>query len=199
MATLNAQYYSENAESFYDATVNIDMTALYDEFLPLVKNNGAILDAGCGAGRDSKHFIEHGYTVQAFDASEALVSLATALIKQPVQQALFQTFESEQKFDGIWACASLLHVPMNELHQVLQKLTSLLTTDGIFYCSFKLGNEEVTRNGRVFTNLDEESFEQYILGLPLCIVKQWRTGDLREGRESEQWLNVILRKETVNE
>lgn len=199
MATLNAQYYSENAESFYDATVNIDMTALYDEFLPLVKNNGAILDAGCGAGRDSKHFIEHGYKVQAFDASEALVSLATALIKQPVQQALFQTFESEQKFDGIWACASLLHVPMNELHQVLQKLTSLLTTDGIFYCSFKLGNEEVTRNGRVFTNLDEESFEQYILDLPLCIVKQWRTADLREGRESEQWLNVILRKETVNE
>jgi len=175
------------------------MTVLYDEFLPLVKNNGAILDAGCGAGRDSKHFIEHGYTVQAFDASEALVSLATALIKQPVQQALFQTFESEQKFDGIWACASLLHVPMNELHRVLQKLTSLLTTDGIFYCSFKLGNEEVTRNGRVFTNLDEESFEQYLLGLPLCIVKQWRTGDLREGRESEQWLNVILRKETVNE
>jgi len=199
MTTLNAQYYSENAELFYDATVNIDMTALYDEFLPLVKSNGAILDAGCGAGRDSKHFIEHGYTVQAFDASEALVSLATALIKQPVQQALFQTFESEQKFDGIWACASLLHVPMNELHRVLQKLTSLLTTDGIFYCSFKLGNEEVTRNGRVFTNLDEESFEQYLLGLPLCIVKQWRTGDLREGRESEQWLNVILRKETVNE
>ncbi|MEL0628771.1 class I SAM-dependent methyltransferase [Psychromonas aquatilis] len=199
MTTLNAQYYSENAELFYDATVNIDMTALYDEFLPLVKSNGAILDAGCGAGRDSKHFIEHGYTVQAFDASEMLVSLATALIKQPVQQALFQTFESDQKFDGIWACASLLHVPMNELHQVLQKLTSLLTTDGIFYCSFKLGNEEVTRNGRVFTNLDEESFEQYILDLPLYIVKQWRTGDLREGRESEQWLNVILRKETVNE
>lgn len=199
MVTLNAQYYSENAESFYDATVNIDMTTLYDEFLPLVKSNGAILDAGCGAGRDSKHFIEHGYTVQAFDASEALVSLATTLIKQSVQQALFQTFESDQKFDGIWACASLLHVPMNELHQVLQKLTSLLTIDGIFYCSFKLGNEEVTRNGRVFTNLDEESFEQYILGLPLCIVKQWRTGDLRERRESEQWLNVILRKETANE
>jgi len=198
MTTLNAQYYAVNAASFYESTVNIDMTALYDEFLPLVKGNGLILDAGCGAGRDSQFFIEQGYTVQAFDASKELASLASKLIKQPVQQALFQTFKSQNKFDGIWACASLLHVPMSELSEVLERLISLLTTQGVFYCSFKLGNEEMIRNGRRFTNLDENSFEKYIVGLPAYIVKQWRTGDLREGRESEQWLNVILQKEPVN-
>jgi len=198
MTTLNAQYYAVNAESFYESTVNIDMTALYDEFLPLVKGNGLILDAGCGAGRDSQFFIEQGYTVQAFDASKELASLASKLIKQPVQQALFQTFKSQNKFDGIWACASLLHVPMSELSEVLERLISLLTTQGVFYCSFKLGNEEMIRNGRRFTNLDENSFEKYIVGLPAYIVKQWRTGDLREGRESEQWLNVILQKGPVN-
>ena len=199
MKTINAQYYSSNAKLFYDATVNIDMTALYDEFLPLVKSNGLILDAGCGAGRDSKSFIEHGYEICAFDASKELVSLASKLIKKPVQQALFQTFESINKFDGIWACASLLHVPIDELSNVISKFVSLLTESGIFYCSFKLGREEVIRNGRVFTNVDEVSFGQYITGKPISIVKQWRTGDLREGRESEQWLNVILRREVINE
>ena len=199
MKTLNAQYYSSNAKLFYDATVDIDMTALYDEFLPLIKNNGLILDAGCGAGRDSKFFIEHGYEICAFDASKELVSLASKLIEQQVQQALFQTFESINKFDGIWACASLLHVPADELSDVISKFVSLLTESGVFYCSFKLGREEVIRNGRFFTNVDEVSFRLYITGKPISIVKQWRTGDLRDGRESEQWLNVILRREVINE
>ena len=198
MTTFTTEYYSKNAESFYGATVNIDMTSLYDEFLPFLKPNSLILDAGCGAGRDSKFFIDQGYKVHAFDACGALASLASKLIAQPVQQALFQTFNTSNKFDGIWACASLLHVPMNELSEVLVKLISLLTDNGVLYCSFKLGSEEVIRGGRMFTNLNEYSFMQYVQGLPICIVKQWRTGDLRKGRESEQWLNVILRKEPVN-
>ncbi len=194
MTTLNQQYYSDNAQSFYDSTVNIDMQVLYDHFLPHLPAGGLILDAGCGAGRDSKAFIELGYKVQAFDASEELVSLASTLSCQPVQHALFQTFESDNKYNGIWACASLLHVPQKELSAVLEKLVSMLADNGVFYCSFKLGNDQVTRNGREFTNLDEASFSQYIDGLPVGIVEQWRTGDLREGRESEQWLNVILRR-----
>lgn len=194
MTTLNQQYYSENAQSFYDATVDINMQALYEQFLPFVPAGGLILDAGCGAGRDSNAFIQQGYKVQAFDASKELTKLATKLINQPVQHALFQTFKSDVKFDAIWACASLLHVPRQELATVLTKLVSLLVDDGVFYCSFKLGSEEVTRNGRVFTNLDEVSFALYVDGLPVKMEKQWRTGDLREGRKSELWLNVILRK-----
>jgi SAM-dependent methyltransferase len=175
------------------------MQSLYDEFLPLITKGGFILDAGCGSGRDTKYFIDNGYKACAFDACPELCRLASELIKQPVQQALFQTFESTHKFDGIWACASLLHVPADELSNVISKFISLLTETGVFYCSFKLGREEVFRNGRVFTNLDESSFEQYIKEEPISIVKQWRTGDLREGRESEQWLNVILRREAVYE
>jgi len=197
MTTLNQTYYSESAQSFYDSTVDIDMQVLYDHFLPLVPTGGLILDAGCGAGRDSNAFIQQGYKVQAFDASEELVSLASKLINQTVHHALFQTFDSHHQFNAIWACASLLHVPKAELKAVLGKLVNLLVCDGVFYCSFKLGNEEVTRNGRVFTNLNETSFAKYITELPVTVENQWRTGDLREGRESEQWLNVILRKDTL--
>lgn len=194
MTTVNQQYYSDNAQSFFDTTVDINMQVLYDQFLPLVSSGGLILDAGCGTGRDSKSFLKSGYKIHAFDACEELVSLASKLINQPVHQALFQTFKSEYKYDGIWACASLLHVPQNELESVFEKLVDMLAVNGIFYCSFKLGNEEVTRNGRVFTNLDEKSFSYYVKNLPVSIIKQWRTGDLREGRESEPWLNVILKK-----
>lgn len=199
MSTLNQQYYSENAQLFYDATIDVNMQVLYEQFLPLVTASGRVLDAGCGAGRDSQFFIEQGYKLDAFDASKELVQLASTLIDQPVQHALFQEFTSEHKYDGIWACASLLHVPKKELPAVFSRLIALLADGGVFYCSFKLGNKEVTRNGRVFTNVDEDSFMQYIAGLPVIVDKQWRTGDLREGRESEQWLNVILRRGNNNE
>jgi 2-polyprenyl-3-methyl-5-hydroxy-6-metoxy-1,4-benzoquinol methylase len=194
MQSLNQRYYSKHAQAFFDSTVDVDMHSLYEAFLPLVTAEGTILDAGCGSGRDCKAFLEQGFKVDAFDASPELVAKATALINQPVKHAFFQTYHSTHLYDGIWACASLLHVPMDELAAVMAKLVGMLKEDGVCYCSFKLGNEEIERNGRIFTNLNETSFPHYITGLPLSIEKQWRTGDLRPGRENEQWLNVILRK-----
>ncbi len=111
-----------------------------------------------------------------------------------MQVDLFQSYHNDQPFDAIWACASLLHVPHQELASVFKSLTALLNNHGVFYCSFKYGNDQVQRNGRVFTNLTESSFAKQIAGLPLQIIKQWQTGDLREGRQNEKWLNVILRK-----
>ena len=102
-------YYNENAESFYDSTVNVEMQSLYQEFLPLVKPAGHILDAGCGSGRDSKAFLTQGFKVTAIDASSELADYATELIEQTVIVTDFQSFRSEAIFDGIWACASLAY------------------------------------------------------------------------------------------
>ena len=194
MSDINQQYYQNNAQEFYDSTIDVDMQSLYSHFLPLIKIGGTILDAGCGPGRDSLAFIEQGFNVEAFDASNALAELATQLIGKEVAVDTFQTYQTMAKFDGIWACASLLHVSFLELPNVMQRLSERLNVEGVFYCSFKYGNEEVERSGRRFTNLNESRFEQLIKGLPLQIEKQWITGDLREGRESQKWLNVIMRK-----
>jgi SAM-dependent methyltransferase len=194
MVNINQQYYKDNAQRFYESTIDVDMQSLYQCFLPLVKKEGWILDAGCGAGRDSKHFIGLGYGVEAFDASHELAALASKLIKKTVKVDFFETYQNDKPFDAIWACASLLHVPQQDLARVFKSLTALLNTQGIFYCSFKYGDQQVERNGRLFTNLTEETFIQQISDLPLEIIKQWKTGDLREGRESEKWLNVIMRK-----
>ena len=196
MPDINLQYYQTHAHAFYHSTINVDMQSLYSHFLPLIKIGGTILDAGCGAGRDSLAFIEQGFDIEAFDASEELAKLATKLIGKEVFVETFQTYQTIKRFDGIWACASLLHVPFVELPDVMQRLTDMLKKEGVFYCSFKYGNEEIERKGRRFTNLNENSLTELIKALPLQIEKQWITGDLREGRESEKWLNVIMRKST---
>lgn len=187
-------YYNENADIFYNSTVNVDMASLYQEFLPLVKPAGHILDAGCGSGRDSKAFLTQGFKVTAIDASAELADYATQLIEQPVIVTDFQSFRSEATFDGIWACASLLHVPISDLKNTFIHLGTSLKTQGVFYCSFKYGSDSIVRNGRFFTDLNETSLNELLVDTELQIEKYWITTDLRPGRSDEKWLNAILRK-----
>lgn len=188
-------YYDQNAQEFFDGTINVDMASLYSEFIPLITKASFILDAGCGSGRDSKAFKQLGFKVHAIDASEELGKLAKAQINQEVEITTFQQFSSPQRFDAIWACASLLHVPMNELPRTVKNLAKHLKPKGVFYCSFKYGDNEIERNGREFTNLNETLLEKVITGSGITVLKTWCTYDLRKGRESEKWLNAILIKE----
>jgi 2-polyprenyl-3-methyl-5-hydroxy-6-metoxy-1,4-benzoquinol methylase len=188
-------YYTEHAQDFFDSTVAVDVQKLYAQFLPRVKAQGKILDAGCGSGRDSKHFLDLGYQVCAFDANESLVSLASNHLRQPVTLAKFDTFACEpNSFDGIWACASLLHVEAESLPSVFIHLSKLLKADGVFYCSFKYGESALVRNGRYFTDMNEDKLEGVLSQTGLSIDSTWKTSDARPGRESEKWLNAILIK-----
>lgn len=191
---MSIDFYNQHAAQFFSSTVDIDASSLLKPFLDYLPDGGYILDAGCGSGRDSKHLIELGYQVQAFDASPALAALAQTLIKQPVTVATFLEWQTDQHFDGIWACASLLHVPRPLLTQTFAHLALMLKTEGAFYCSFKYGQDEVTRDGRSFTNCDESLLCALLSDVPLNIEKLWITQDLRAGRETEQWLNAILLK-----
>ena len=191
MPNTTQQYYNNNAQDFYDSTIAVNIIIA----LQSISSGGTILDAGCGAGRDTKAFLDLGFDVEAFDASEKLALLASELTGIKVAVDLFQTFESKKQFDAIWACASLLHVSLRELPAVFSSLSNMLKSEGLLYCSFKYGEGEVARNGRLFTNLNECGFASLIKGLPLRTKAQWITADLREGREDEQWLNIILQKD----
>ncbi len=191
---MSVTYYNQNAQSFYDGTLSVDMSSLYCRFEPYLPVNGRILDAGCGSGRDSRYFLDKGFDICAFDASSVLANLATHLIQRPVTVCQFDEYKSDKPFDGIWACASLLHVPKTNLAHVFHHLASLLKTDGLFYCSFKYGTDEVERDGRAFSNLTEACLAQILDGLSLRIHDMWQTGDLRPGRENERLLNAILVK-----
>ncbi|PSB88890.1 SAM-dependent methyltransferase [Photobacterium damselae subsp. damselae] len=192
---MSVDFYNTHADDFYQSTVNVDVSPLLERFIPYLLPHAHVLDAGCGSGRDSKSFLDMDYQVTAIDASEELSKRAEQLIGQSVEVTTFQNFTSQTQFDGIWACASLLHVPSHELASVFNKLSNMLVTGGAFYCSFKYGDDDVERNGRFFTNSTEQRLQSFLVGTPLQIKETWITGDLRPGREAEKWLNVILVKQ----
>ncbi|MFC6477433.1 DEAD/DEAH box helicase family protein [Pseudomonas asuensis] len=160
-------------------------------FLARIPAGGYILDAGCGSGRDAKAFIQQGYQVSAFDASPALADLASDYLGQPVQVLRFSQFSEVYIYDGIWACASLLHVPQIEMPQALANLWRGLKPGGAFYCSFKLGRGEREQSGRRFTDADEEQLREWLATVDdVADIKIWHTRDQRPGRD-EQWINLL--------
>lgn len=192
--TLN--YYNSKANSFVSDTINVSFTTLQDTFLEFISPHGTILDFGCGSGRDTKYFLSKGYSVDAIDGSEELCKIASEFTGIPVKHMLFAELDETEKYDGIWACASILHVEKDKLPDILEKMTNALKTNGVIYASFKYGEFEGEKNCRYFTYLTEESFKEVVKNIShISIEKIWITGDVREGRGEEQWLNILLRKQ----
>lgn len=186
------RYYNETAKEFVQGTVDADLSRLHRRFLKLLPIGAHILDLGCGSGRDAKAFLDAGYQVTAMDGAEACCVLAKGYIGQPVLNKTFAELDFVADFDGIWACASLLHVPFGELTEIFEKIAKALKPGGFFYASFKYGDFEGERNGRYFTDLDEKRLAALLKPVKeLKIVETFVTGDVREGRDGEKWLNLI--------
>lgn len=188
-------YYNRNVQDFVDRTVSVDFTRIHKVFLELLPRDARILDFGCGSGRDTKYFLDCGYQVDAMDGSIELCRAASEYTGIHVKQMLFQDLAEEEKYDGIWACASILHVKKTELPDIIRKMSLATKENGIIYISFKYGDYEGERNGRYFTDMTEISMKELLVDFPeLKVEKQWITSDVRADRGDERWLNMILRK-----
>ncbi len=188
-------YYDENAEKFALETRSVDFGAVQKEFTDRLREGAFILDFGCGSGRDTKIFLEHGYDVEAVDGSSELCKLASEYTGIEVKQMLFQQLQETEKYDGIWACSSILHLPVLELADVVKKMAEALKDGGIIYTSFKYGTFAGVRNGRYFTDMTEDTFAVFLEKIEkITIEGQWVSTDVRPGRGEEKWLNIILRK-----
>lgn len=187
-------FYNQNAKAFAEETAFVDFKETQDKFINVLQGKH-VLDFGCGAGRDSKYFIKAGLDVVAIDGSAELCQIAESYIGIPVQQMLFQELNDQNRYDGIWACSSILHLPKEELRSVLVKMMDALTDNGIIYTSFKYGEFEGERNGRYFTDFTYESFSEFIRDMKGIVIEEyWYTGDVRPGRGEQKWLNLLLRK-----
>ena len=154
-----------------------------------------ILDLGCGSGRDSYYFLQHGYQVCAVDGSTELCRLAEDYLGQKVHNITFQQLNWQDKFDGVWACASLLYCTAEELPDILQRVADSMKVHGILYLSFKYGDFSGWRNGRYFTDLNEDRLAKLLKQVPeLQLCETFLTGDVRPSRQQEQWLNAIVMK-----
>ena len=191
---MTLEYYQHHADDFFNSTVNVDMRSLYTPFLERIPKGGRILDAGCGSGRDSKAFLQQGYRVEAFDATGEMAKLASQHTGLPVKQMTFSDVDAVNRYDGIWCCASLLHVSAAELPDAMAKLARALKPGGIWYVSFKHGDGERVKDGRRFTDLNEQGLNTLLAGLAgIKLVGHWITEDKRPDR-SEMWLNALLQK-----
>ena len=194
------QYYEEHAEEFTTNTLNADMASIRSRFLAYLPTGCRILDFGCGTGRDSKAFLNLGYDVTAIDGSEALCKIAQALTGLSVRCLDFRRYTpaNDEIYEGIWACASLLHLQKGELLPVMKVLSQALIPGGALYVSFKYGTFEGERNGRHFTDFTLEEFREFIKSIPeLSVAEYWVTGDVRPGRGDERWLNIVLQRTMI--
>lgn len=192
---MSVEFYNNNAEDFFNNTVNADMSATYSLFEENLSDvNGEILDLGCGSGRDAKHFIDKGYEVTALDLSPVLAEKASKYIGQKVIVGDMKDLDYIDRFIGIWACASLLHLTESEVLETVKRCHKALKKDGVLYASFKYGEKNYEKDGRSFTCFTRDKFLNLIEGLDFYYRATFETGDVRPGRENEKWLNVILKK-----
>ena len=188
------QYYEDHADTFTADTISAEMSDARQRFLTRIPKGARILDFGCGSGRDTKAFLDEGYSVEAVDGSAQLCRIASKYAGIPVKQMLFQELEARNLYDGVWACSSILHLPRPELSDVLQRIAEALKMDGVLYTSFKYGTFEGTRNGRYFTDFTEESLSRFWTCVPMLqIFEIWITQDVRPDRQG-QWINLLAKR-----
>ena len=189
------EYYNKYAVKVFEDTVNLNMEDMMKAFLEKLQEGDTILDLGCGSGRDSLTFYDHGYDVTPMDASEEMCKLAEIHTGLEVLHMSFEEMPFEDVFDGIWACGSLVHVPKSEIQNILNKIADALKNSGIFYMSVKYGDYEGFRGERYFSDYTEESIETvFRKNGNFEVLDIWQTSDVRSGHSESKWVNVLARK-----
>ena len=191
-------YYNLNAYDYFNNSLDADMSEVYKRFLFYLKENDLILDFGCGSGRDSKYFLDNGYNVDSVDGSLELCNLATKYLNKEVICMKFEDLDVVDKYDGVWACSSLLHVKKEELKNILVKIRNSLKLNGILYVSLKNGSGEEIINGRYLNYLTYKEFLDIIDDIG-CFEELdfFQTGSSVNKDETKLWNNFILRKVEV--
>lgn len=189
------EYYNKYAANVFENSVDQDMGEIMKEFLAVLEEGDTVLDLGCGSGRDSLTFYELGYDVTAMDASSEMCKLAEIHTGLDVLCMSFEDMEFDGVFDGIWACASLLHVPKREMPEILARLKKALKQNGVLYMSFRKGDFEGFRGERYFSDYTQETLQELIGATPgFSLLKTWESEDVRSGHKDTVWVNVLARK-----
>jgi ubiquinone/menaquinone biosynthesis C-methylase UbiE len=176
-----------------------------EKFCQLIPAGGMILDAGCGSGRDCVYFAGKGYEVTGVDLSESLLEIArtkTTKARFFCQDLRYLSF-ADSLFDGIWSCASLLHLKREEIPSVLKKFFSILKPDGALFILVKsgVGEEETTEpsvpgKARFFTYFSRQELEKSIKDTGFSVLEMYTYNESErfpDGYNTE-WLAVFARK-----
>ena len=187
------KYYNKNAEAYYQSTVAVDFEQQRKRFVSYLPEHARIIDIGCGSGRDVKAFCDMGYRAVGLDASEALAEVSRRTLGIEVLVGDMSTWIAEKPFDGIWCCASLLHLHEDEADQFLNNLRLNLKPGGILFLSVKEGIETgYDEKGRYMHNYTKQELRRKLETAGLEII-EIDTSEDSLGRGGFRWLNVFCR------
>jgi SAM-dependent methyltransferase len=194
---MTLQYYNEHAEDFsrgtrdHDVSQNIAALPQYIEGKP----PSTILDFGCGPGRDLKAFAERGHIAVGLEGSTRLAAMARASGGYEVWEQDFLELDlPDNRFDGVFANATLFHVPSQELPRVLLELHATLKPRGVLFSSNPHGhNEEGWAGERYVAFHDLETWRRFMLAAGfLELAHYYRPAGLP--REQQPWLASVWRR-----
>lgn len=193
-------YYNRNADDYFAHTVDVSFDEIYSRFLKYIPKGGRIIDLGCGSGRDVKWFCDHGYEAYGLDASEELVKKASNTLGITVYTGLIEEWIADEPFDGIWCCASLMHLNDNELEQFFANLKNNLKANGVLFLSIKSGIQTgLDEKGRYLRDFTEKDVHEIIDRHSELEVREiWYTED-KLARDTFRWMNVIIENKMVTE
>ncbi len=183
-------YYDGNSRGYSDSTMGNDLSDTMSRFLGHMRQGGRILDLGCGSGRDTKTLMSKGYDVVPVDGSEGMCRVASENLGMPVRRLDFSDLDYVKEFDGVWACASLLHVPSAELPRTIMLIHRSLRSDGVLFANFKEGVYGGMRDGRHYTDMTEGRLAELLDSKGMVPIEIWTSVDPRGVR----WTNSVSRK-----
>jgi SAM-dependent methyltransferase len=190
-------HYDRQAGAFRDGTRDHDVSQNYAALLEAIEADPpySILDLGCGPGRDLRHFRSLGHEAVGLDGSQEFVAMARAFSGCEVLHQNFLALAlPEARFDGVFANASLFHVPSRELPRVLRELAAALRPRGVLFCSNPRGNNEEGLDGdRYGCFFDLDTWRRYVSAAGFMELRHYyRPPGLP--RRRQPWLATVWRK-----
>lgn len=186
-------HYENNAESFWQGTRDHDVSQNIEAFLQALPKDKAldILDFGCGPGRDIRTFKSLGHNPVGLDGSKVFCEMAEQHSACPALHQQFLNLELEENsFDGIFANASLFHIPSKELARVLAQLHRALRSGGILFSSNPRGNAEGWQGQRYGNYMEIETSEIYLEKAGFKVIHHYYRPE-NKPREQQPWLAIV--------
>ena len=190
MDQVTRDFYDRDPEGYVESTFGNDVFDLRRRFLDHLDPGARILDLGCGSGRDTLAFRDAGYEVVPVDGSEGMCRVASAITGDSVRCLDFLDLDYTEEFDGVWACASILHLRPEEISDVMALVRRALRCGGVFYISFKSGGFSGYREGCWYTDVQLDGMRTMATGSGFDGLDVWSTVDPR----GTVWTNALLEK-----
>lgn len=189
------RFYSDEAP-VYTASATGGISRHLEGFLDLLRPGARILELGCGGGLDAEFMVKRGFNVHPTDGTPEIAAKAQERLDIPVRIMRFDEIDERDTYNAVYASASLLHVPVDDLPSVLAGIHAALIPGGLHFASYKGGGQAGRdRFGRYFNYLSfKQALHVYQSAAPWAdVAVNETTGGGYDGVQGP-WLTIVARK-----